>query len=224
MNAVGEAKDKAVAAKDEAQSFWKTQRANRPWLDHAVRAYQQLGNTNGSLLAGALTFISFLSLIPLLLLAVSVGAFVLRSHPQTLQDLLDKIQTTGSRPAGHHAQGSGEHRDEERRQPRHRRRGQRGADRSRLGQQPAHGDRAGLGASPAQAQLRQGQTRRPRRAGRAGLGHRPVRGAEFGRFGAHRTHHQAAVVQWRDSCHRSDAGGRRSRLPSSRSCSCSGSC
>jgi membrane protein len=93
VNAVGEAKDKAAAAKDEAQSFWKNQRANRRWLDHAVRAYQQLGNTNGSLLAGALTFISFLSLIPLLLLAVSVAAAVLRSHPETLQKLIDKIQT-----------------------------------------------------------------------------------------------------------------------------------
>jgi membrane protein len=92
MNAVGEAKGKAVAAKDEAQSFWKTQRANRPWLDHAVRAYQQLGNTNGTLLAGALTFISFLAIIPLLVLGVSIAAAVLRSHPQTLQDLIDKIQ------------------------------------------------------------------------------------------------------------------------------------
>jgi membrane protein len=92
MNAVGEAKDKAVGAKDEAQSFWKTQRANRPWLDHAVRAYQQLGNTNGTLLAGALTFISFLSIIPLLLLAVSIAAAVLKSHPETLYKLIEKIQ------------------------------------------------------------------------------------------------------------------------------------
>ena len=92
MSAVVEAKDKAVAAKDEAQSFWAKQRAGRPWLDHAVRAYQQLGNTNGSLLAGALTFISFLSLIPLLLLAVSVTAAILKSHPDTLHDLLKKVR------------------------------------------------------------------------------------------------------------------------------------
>lgn len=106
MSAVDQAKDKAVEAKDEAQSTWQKQRANRPWLDHAVRAYQQLGNTNGSLLAGALTFISFLALIPLLLLAVSVGAFVLRSHPQTLQDLLDKIQRQAPGELGTTLQGA----------------------------------------------------------------------------------------------------------------------
>lgn len=92
MSAVAEVEGKAVAAKDEAQSYWQRQRTSRPWLDHAVRAYQQQNNTNGSLLASALTFTSFLALIPLLLLALSVGAFVLRSHPDTLQKLLDKIQ------------------------------------------------------------------------------------------------------------------------------------
>jgi membrane protein len=92
MSELKQAKGKAVAAKDQAQSFWANLRRNQPWLDHAVRAYQQLGNTNGSLLAGALTFVSFLALIPLILLGVSVAAFVLRSHPDTLNNLLKNIQ------------------------------------------------------------------------------------------------------------------------------------
>ena len=99
MNAAEEAKgravavkDGAVAAKDEALSFWKSQRARRPWLDHAVRAWQQLGKTNGSLLASALTFVSFLALIPLILLGVAVAGFVLRSNPEQLQKLLANIQ------------------------------------------------------------------------------------------------------------------------------------
>jgi membrane protein len=87
-----QAKGRAVGAKDEALSFWAHQRASRPWLDHVVRAWQQLGNTNGSLLAAALTFVSFLALIPLILLAVAVAGFVLRSHPDTLQKLLNQIQ------------------------------------------------------------------------------------------------------------------------------------
>ena len=92
MNAAEGAKDKAVAAKDEALSFWSSQRARRPWLDHAVRAWQQLGSTSGSLLASALTFVSFLALIPLILLGVAVAGFILRSHPEQLNKLLANIQ------------------------------------------------------------------------------------------------------------------------------------
>ena len=99
MSAAEDAKGKAVAAKDEAMaikdgalSFWKSQRARRPWLGHAIRAWQQLGSTNGSLLASALTFVSFLALIPLILLGVAVAGFVLRSQPDQLNNLLNNIQ------------------------------------------------------------------------------------------------------------------------------------
>ena len=63
----------------------------RPWLAHAIRAYQQLNATNGALLAAALTFFSFLAIIPMLLLAVSVTGYVLRSNPDLQRQLFDKI-------------------------------------------------------------------------------------------------------------------------------------
>jgi membrane protein len=49
-------------------------------------------NTNrGNLYAAAITYFSFLALFPLLLLGVAVLGFVLHSHPDTLQSLLDNI-------------------------------------------------------------------------------------------------------------------------------------
>lgn len=62
-----------------------------PWLAHAVAAWAQLGNTNGSLLAGALTFISFLALFPLVLLAVSVTGFVLGNNDGLRQQLFARV-------------------------------------------------------------------------------------------------------------------------------------
>ena len=73
------------------KTIWRGQRDRRPWLDHAVRAWQQLGRTNGSLLAGALTFFSFLALFPLILLGVSIAGFVLSSDRSLETRLLNKI-------------------------------------------------------------------------------------------------------------------------------------
>lgn len=77
--------------KDRAGALWRSQRSERAWLDHAVRAWTQLSKTNGGLLAGALTFFSFLSLFPLILLAVSVAGFVFSANPELEQRLFDKI-------------------------------------------------------------------------------------------------------------------------------------
>jgi membrane protein len=77
--------------KERASAQWQAQRARRPWLDHLVRAWKQLTDTNGSLLAGSLTFFSFLALFPLILLGVSVAGFVLSSDRALERRLLNKI-------------------------------------------------------------------------------------------------------------------------------------
>ncbi|MCW2525604.1 MAG: yhjD 1, partial [Pseudonocardiales bacterium] len=77
--------------KDRGVAIWTSQRSRRDWLDHSVRAWTQLGQTNGSLLAGALTFFSFLALFPLILLAVAIAGFVFASNPSLEQDLFNKI-------------------------------------------------------------------------------------------------------------------------------------
>lgn len=74
------------------KALWADQRARRPWLDHVLRAWKRNGDTNASLLAGALTFFSFLALFPLVLLAVALAGYILRAHPETLQKLFSKIE------------------------------------------------------------------------------------------------------------------------------------
>jgi membrane protein len=56
-------------------------RGKAPWLDHLVQAGQRYGADQGNQLAAAVTYFSFLSLFPLLLLTVSVLGFVLAGHP-----------------------------------------------------------------------------------------------------------------------------------------------
>ncbi len=78
---------------DGAKQRWRTLKAEHPTARHAVSAWTRLGDSNGGLYAGAITYFSFLALFPMLLLAVAVAGFVLHSHPAALQTLFDKITT-----------------------------------------------------------------------------------------------------------------------------------
>ena len=55
----------------------RTARARRPFLDHLVRTYQRYQADTGDRLAAAVTFYWFLSLFPILLLAISVTGYLL---------------------------------------------------------------------------------------------------------------------------------------------------
>jgi membrane protein len=77
-------KDRATAAVDR-------QRERRDWLDHLLRAGSRYRAVNGDHLAAAITYFSFLSLFPLVLLAMSVAGFVLNARPELLAQLEDAI-------------------------------------------------------------------------------------------------------------------------------------
>lgn len=66
-------------------------RAERPRIDHVLRAVTLYGERNADVLAGAVTFFGFLALFPVLLLAVSVAGFVLAGRPDLLNDLIGQI-------------------------------------------------------------------------------------------------------------------------------------
>lgn len=66
-------------------------RARYHWLDHIVRSWAMYKSHHGDHFAAAVTFFSFLSLFPLILLAVSVAGFVLRAQPSLQQDLFTSI-------------------------------------------------------------------------------------------------------------------------------------
>jgi membrane protein len=82
-----------AGAKSAASSRWRRLKAARPSVRHVVQAWSRLQETHGNLYAGAITFFSFLAIFPLLLLAVSVAAFVLHSHPHALKTVFDHITT-----------------------------------------------------------------------------------------------------------------------------------
>lgn len=66
-------------------------RARYPWFDHLVRAGTRYTERHGDHYAAAVTFFSVLSLVPLLMVAFAVGAYVLAFNPQLLQDVQDGI-------------------------------------------------------------------------------------------------------------------------------------
>lgn len=62
--------------------------ASRPGIKHIVAAIGRYNERLGSQFAGAMTYFSFLSLVPILMVAFSVGGIVLRNNP----DLLRKVE------------------------------------------------------------------------------------------------------------------------------------
>lgn len=63
----------------------------RPWVRHLMRAAKRFSERLGSQFAAAITYFSFLALVPILMVAFSVAGFVLNSQPHLLQELQDQI-------------------------------------------------------------------------------------------------------------------------------------
>ncbi len=63
----------------------------RPFIEHLKRAAKRFSERLGSQFAAAITYFSFLSLVPILMVAFSVAGFVLSSRPELLRQLQDKI-------------------------------------------------------------------------------------------------------------------------------------
>jgi membrane protein len=72
--------------------WWIGVRRSQRWFDHVVRAWNRYKGNSGDYLAGAITYFSFLALFPVILLGVSIAAFVLKAHPDALQTLLDNVE------------------------------------------------------------------------------------------------------------------------------------
>src|SRR6195952_6118027 len=70
---------------------WFTRVLRRPSVRHGITAFERFSARLGWPFAGALTYFSFLAIVPILMVAFSVAGFVLASHPETLQALEDSI-------------------------------------------------------------------------------------------------------------------------------------
>jgi membrane protein len=80
--------DEKQEQKDAKPSKVDQLRERYPWLDHLVRAAVRFTDHNGTQFAGAITYFSILSLVPLLMIAFAVAGYVLFFNP----DLLDEIR------------------------------------------------------------------------------------------------------------------------------------
>jgi len=80
--------------KDAASLRWRQAKDRYRWLSHLVAAWERFNENRGGQYAAAITYFSFLALVPLILLAVSIAGFVLANDPKRLQDLFDQISSS----------------------------------------------------------------------------------------------------------------------------------
>ena len=65
---------------------------------HIIRAAERFNDRLGNQFGAAITYFSFLSMIPILMVSFAAAGFVLASHPTLLQDIFDKILLNVSDP------------------------------------------------------------------------------------------------------------------------------
>lgn len=83
--------DRLARMKERATAAVRQARRRREWVDHLLRSGSRYKRANADFLAAGVTYFSFLSLLPLLLLAVSVAGYVLSARPDLLMELTGKI-------------------------------------------------------------------------------------------------------------------------------------
>ncbi len=82
---------------------WITRRVSRfkamPAVAHFIRTSERFNDRMGSQFGAAITYFSFLSIIPVLMVLFAAVGFVLASHPSLLAELFTKIADNISDPA-----------------------------------------------------------------------------------------------------------------------------
>lgn len=77
---------------------WVTWFTSIPWVAHIIRAIERFNDRLGSQFGAAITYFSFLSLIPILMVSFAAVGFVLASNPDLLTQLINKIVNNISEP------------------------------------------------------------------------------------------------------------------------------
>lgn len=70
----------------------------RPVIAHLIRAAERFNDRMGNQFGAAITYFSFLSMIPIMMVSFAAAGFVLASHPTLLQDIFNKILVNVSDP------------------------------------------------------------------------------------------------------------------------------
>ena len=71
----------------------RAQRSRRPWVDHAVRAYDRNSEVRAGQLAGAVTYFGFLSFFPLLALGFSLVGLFSSVYPSIQDDVTHAVES-----------------------------------------------------------------------------------------------------------------------------------
>lgn len=72
--------------------------ARNPIIAHLLRAIERFNDRLGNQFGAAITYFSFLSLIPILMVSFAAGGYILASHPTLLEDIFEKILSNVSDP------------------------------------------------------------------------------------------------------------------------------
>lgn len=70
----------------------------RPMIAHLIRAAERFNDRMGNQFGAAITYFSFLSMIPIMMVSFAAAGFILASHPTLLQDIFNKILVNVSDP------------------------------------------------------------------------------------------------------------------------------
>ena len=77
---------------DRLKERLRVVRGRRPWVDHAVRAYDRHSEVLGGQLAAAITYFGFLSFFPLLALAFALVGYVSDVYPQAQDGVVSAVE------------------------------------------------------------------------------------------------------------------------------------
>jgi len=88
-----------VAAAARVHLRWSRVTAVRAWLErlratHAYRSWDRYSNARGDVLAGGVAYVGFFSVVPAVLLALTVFGFVLRGSPALYDEVVASISDT----------------------------------------------------------------------------------------------------------------------------------
>lgn len=80
--------EQAKHAVDQGKSAFAAARERYPWIEHLIQTVQRYNDRRGNLYAAAISFNGILALVPIIMVAFAIGAFVLARQPEWI----DRIQ------------------------------------------------------------------------------------------------------------------------------------
>jgi membrane protein len=74
--------------------------SKKPWVAHLMRMMERFGQRLGSQFAAAITYFSFFSLVPMLMVSFAITGIVLSSQPELIQKVKDEVGSVLSSAGG----------------------------------------------------------------------------------------------------------------------------